>query len=151
MSSLKDRLPTLKEELTAKALEVYEVLMSRRDRDEITNYELDIGLRTLNDCVGWAIDREASALITMDTPDIDSSFRKSSVFLNAKGTVIMVVFDDDMWGVELRGKLSVATGKWSDIKRFDFDDKVNPMLSALATYKTICQALRDKKYTEIKP
>lgn len=147
--SSESKMPTFKEELTAKALEVYEGLMSKHDKGTITNYELEHGLTTLNDAVGWAIDRKAAAFITEDRPKVDQSFRKRWLYVNAKGELLMVAMLDDMWGLEIFTGFDVTTAQWSKVKGFAFAEKTNPVKATFDKFKSIELFLRSRNYTEV--
>jgi len=150
MSNSAEKMPTFKEELTAKALEIYENLMSKRERSIITNCGLELGLTVLNDAVGWAIDKQASSIITADKPKVDHSFQKKWVFINTKGELLVMVMDADMWGVEVKTHFDVSSGKWGNTMRFDFSEESNPIVASIDKCKRIFLKLRKMKYIEVK-
>lgn len=129
-------LPTLKEELSRKALDTLEGLMVKRSHKEITRTELSMSLDTLFSAVSGLVEEDFLDLITMAGEDMSEMFTEAEI---ENASLINQV-------VDLQNQLDKAKGgKGSGMKLMKLEAKNSLLEKKLTVYEKALRTLKKRK------
>jgi hypothetical protein len=118
-----EELPTLKEELTRKSLEMLEEILLKHKRGKISMAQMDYALDVLFGTVNGLVDREFIELITMASTQVnkaDPSYIERHVMRKEGGSAVLIVerrMDDDTLKIHrmrLNGLVEEIVKKYAD-------------------------------------
>jgi len=139
-------MPTQKQELTLRAIEVYESLLDRYNTKQIGVRELIIGVRTLVEACGWGIERDTFLMLSeplLDKVDLKSNLNKTVLVGTDDNTVFIgiIVLDQKVNVVTSRKVIyklgERMTREVTSPHVFHFNEDKDPAKSAAIRYRDL--------------